>query len=362
MKLSDRFITAPLEEGLIVARRDGDRLFVMNGSARFMWERRAEGIPDADIPRLTATHYGIDIEQARDDFGKTLRQWQAEGLVEPLGQRHHYTIGGATFSVLYPNAALQSAIAPLFGHLQRTTTDGQSAAEFDLAREDNMFVLRCDGLEIVRANDLDTIIDQLAFNIVMHGCEHIKSLLSIHAAAIGTADHCVLIAAPSGSGKSTLAAALLASGRLRYLTDDLSLIAAGSFLAQPLPGTLILKSGSWRVLQPLLPNLVDLPVRRRSGQDVRYWSPPPMQVATAPLPVRTIVFARYQDGTKSRVERLAAFDGLSRLIAAPCAVRAPITVDLVDALVRWSGEIPFYALTYGSLGEAMQIVEGLLKS
>jgi hypothetical protein len=43
-------------------------------------------------------------------------------------------------------------------------------------------------------------------------------------------------------------------------------------------------------------------------------------------------------------------------------VRAPITVDLVDALVRWSGEIPFYALTYGSLGEAMQIVEGLLKS
>ena len=362
MKLNDRFITAPLEEGLIVARRDGARLFVMNGSARFMWEKRTEGIPDADIPRLTATHYGIDMEQARDDFGKTLRQWQAEGLAEPLGQRHHYAIGGATFSVLYPNAALQSAIAPLFGHLQRTTADGPSAAEFDLAREDSMFVLRCDGLEIVRADDLDTIIDQLAFNIVMHGCEHIKSLLSIHAAAIGTADHCVLIAAPSGSGKSTLAAALLASGRLRYLTDDLSLIAAGSFLAQPLPGTLILKSGSWRVLQPLLPKLADLPVRRRSGQDVRYWSPPPMQVATAPLPVRMIVFARYQDGTKSRIERLAAFEGLSRLIAAPCAVRAPITVDLVDALVRWSGEIPFYALSYGSLGEAMQIVEGLLKS
>jgi hypothetical protein len=75
-----------------------------------------------------------------------------------------------------------------------------------------------------------------------------------------------------------------------------------------------------------------------------------------------IVFARYQDGTKSRIERLAAFEGLSRLIAAPCAVRAPITVDLVDALVRWSGEIPFYALSYGSLGEAMRIVEGLLKS
>ena len=217
MKPSDRFITAPLDEGLIVARRDGDRLFVMNGSARFMWEKRAEGIPDADIPRLTAMHYGIDIEQARDDFGKTLRQWQAEGLAEPLGQRRYYAIGGAKFSVLYPNAALESAIAPLFAHLERTTTDGQSAAEFDLAREDNDFVLRCDGLEIVRADNLDTIIDKLAFTIVMHGCERIKSLLSIHAAAIGTTDHCVLIAAPSGSGKSTLAAALLASGHFSLL-------------------------------------------------------------------------------------------------------------------------------------------------
>ena len=94
-------------------------------------------------------------------------------------------------------------------------------------------------------------------------------------------------------------------------------------------------------MQPLLPMLTDLPVRRRSGQDVRYWSPPPVQVATAPLPVRAIVFARYQDGAKSRVERLAAFDGLSRLIAAPCAVRAPITTEMVDALVRWAGEIPF---------------------
>lgn len=362
MKLSDRFITAPLEEGLIVARRDGDRLFVMNGSARFMWEKRAEGIPDADIPRLAATHYGIDIKQARDDFGKTLRQWQAAGLAEPLGQRRYYAIGDAAFGVLYPNAALESAIAPLFAHLERTNVNGQSAAEFDLAREDNLFVARCDGLEIARADDLDTIIDQLAFKILMYGCERSKSLLSIHAAAIVTADHCVLIAAPSGSGKSTLAAALLASGRLRYLTDDLSLIAAGSFQAHPLPGTLVLKRGSWRALQPLLPQLADLPVHRRGGQDVRYWSPPPMQVVTAPLPIRAVVFARYQDGSKSRIERLAAFDGLSRLIAAPCAVRAPITIDLVDMLVRWAGEIPFYALSYGSLGEAMQIIEGLLES
>src|SRR5271166_1081764 len=262
MKPSERFIIASLDEGLVVARRDGDRLFVMNGSARFMWEKRAAGIPDADIPQLIAMHYAIDIEQAREDFGKTLRQWQAEGLTDPMGQRRDYAIGGVNFSVHYPTEALESAIAPLFAHLQRPTIDGQAKAEFDLALENGDFVLRSDGLVLMRSDELDAIIDKLAFTIVMHGCDSIKSLISIHAAAIGTGDHCVLIAAPSGSGKSTLAAALLASGRLSYLTDDLSLIAPGSFHALPLPGTLILKSGSWRPLQRLLPGLDNLPVRR----------------------------------------------------------------------------------------------------
>jgi hypothetical protein len=113
-------------------------------------------------------------------------------------------------------------------------------------------------------------------------------------------------------------------------------------------------------LRSLLPALSDLPVRRRSGQDVRYWSPPAAQLATVPLPVSAIVFARYQDAAKSHLEPLTPLQGLSRLIAAPCAVRAPITTEMIHALVRWASEIPFYALAYGSLGEARQIVEDLL--
>src|SRR5262249_61703923 len=117
MKSSDRFITTPLDEGLIVARRDGQRLFVMNGSARFMWEKRAEGVADADIPRLTAMHYGIDVEQARHDFGKTLRWWQAEGLAEPTGHRRYYSIGGVGFSVNHTNEPMACVRAPPITHL-----------------------------------------------------------------------------------------------------------------------------------------------------------------------------------------------------------------------------------------------------
>ena len=132
MKQNEQFITAPLDEGLIVARRHGDRLFVMNGSARFMWEKRAEGVPDVDIPQLTAMHYGIDVEQARDDFGKTLLRWQAEGLAEPPGNYRHYSIGGVPFGVHYPNVTMESVVAPIFAHLEcaRNAGNGQSPKEF----------------------------------------------------------------------------------------------------------------------------------------------------------------------------------------------------------------------------------------
>jgi hypothetical protein len=363
MKPSDRFITAPLDEGLIVARRDGDRLFVMNGSARFMWEKRAEGVPDADIPRLTAMHYCIDLEQARQDFGKTLRRWQAEGLVEPSGNCRHYAIGDARFSVHYANLALDSAVAPILTHLEReSNSNSQSATEFELTSEDSKFLLRADGIELLRSDTVDAIIDKLTLAIEMYACDSIQSLVSIHAAAVGTPSHCVLVPAPSGSGKSTLAAALLASGRLSYLTDDISLIDPSSLRAVPVPGTVVLKSGSWGVLAPLLPSLSDLPIRRRGGQEVRYWSPPSRQVATDPVPVRAIVFARYEALRSAQLEPLAPFEGLCRLIAAPCTVRGPISNATIQNVIDWARAIPFYAMPYGSLAAAQQIVEDLLKS
>jgi hypothetical protein len=361
MKPSHRFLTVSLDEGLIVARRDGDRLFVMNGSARFMWEKRAEGIPDAEIPRLTATHYGIAVEQASHDFEKTLRRWQAEGLVEPQGNCRHYSIGGALFSLHYANVALESAVTPIFAHLERAPSgNGRSPTEFELAIDDAQFVLRADGIETLRSGDLDAIIDKLTFAIMTLAWDSAKALVSIHAAAVGTGGQCVLVPAPSGSGKSTLTAGLLASGRLSYLSDDIAPLEDGSLRAVPVPGTLILKSGSWEALKSLLPMLRDLPVHRRRGHEVRYWCPPAIQVATEPMPVRAIVFAHYEAARKAHLERLPPLEGLSRLIAAPCTISAPITSEKVLHVADWARAIPFYALPYGSLADASQIVEDLL--
>jgi Coenzyme PQQ synthesis protein D (PqqD) len=365
MKLNDRFITVPLDEGLILARRDGHRLFVMNGSARFMWERRAEGVPDADIPQLAATHYGIDVQQAQRDFGKALSRWQVEGLAEPPGHRRHYVIGGVRFSVHFPDESVESEIAPTFAHLEVSAQNRGAVphhTEFDLALEDGRFVLRTDGLECLRCDEIDDVIDKLALSVVRCAYDGIKWLVSVHAAALGRSDGCILVPGASGSGKSTLTAALLASGHFSYLTDDISLLDPATLRIVPVPGALVLKSGSWEPLKSLLPDLSELAVRRRGGQQVRYWTPPTGLVATQPLPVKAVVFARYEKGRETELVSLSSLEGLSHLIGAPCTVNAPISAETVGRVAGWSQTIPFYTLAYGSLADATQVVEDLLGS
>ena len=135
-----------------------------------------------------------------------------------------------------------------------------------------------------------------------------------------------------------------------------------SLTLSPVLCSLVLKSGSWKALETFLPRLNDLPVRRRGGQDVRYWPPPATQVATGSRSIRAIVFARYDATGSGQLARLSPLDGLSRLIAAPCTVGAPITTETVHRVIGWARALPFYSLAYGSLAEAKSIVEDLLGS
>ena len=50
MKITDQLIRYPLNDGLVVAHPGGHRVFVMNASARFIWELLETGLDPAEIP------------------------------------------------------------------------------------------------------------------------------------------------------------------------------------------------------------------------------------------------------------------------------------------------------------------------
>jgi hypothetical protein len=360
--VSSRYITLPLDEGLVVAPQRGHRLFVMNGAARFIWERRMDGIADRDIPKLMAAHYEIGIEQAQRDFCTALRRWQAEGLVLAPGKTFHHQIAGLRFDVHYQDEGVQSAIVPILGHLELSTPPDcadRPGMEFNLAVAEATYILRAEGIEVHRSAALDDIIEKLTLAVIDYVYESIEWLVSLHAAAVGNEAACVLIPGASGAGKSTLTAALVASGA-KYLTDDLVLLDKTELDVVPVPSALTLKSGSWTALELRIPGLSSLPSYWRADREVRYWAPPAAAVAGQPIPAKAIVFPHYQGDAQPTLAPLSALEALHRIVAAPCTVKGPITPETVDRLTGWASRTTSYVLTYNSLDDAVAIVERLL--
>src|SRR5579872_2224695 len=247
MTASKHFITLPVEGGLVVARRDGKRLFVMNEAARFIWERRADGAPDAVIPALMRDHYGIGLAQAEQDFGNVLLRWQIEGLVETPGYRRHYLIGEQTFTIDYPDQPTCDALRPVLGHLELAQGHGDASERgFALHRDGARYVLRSGGAEILSSDEIDDVAAKLAHHVLLFAFDNANWLISTHAAAVSKGHGCALLPGVSGSGKSTLTASLLARPNIRYLTEDLALLDREKLHVLPVPGPIVLKRGSWQ--------------------------------------------------------------------------------------------------------------------
>jgi hypothetical protein len=363
VKVLDNLITRGLDEGLVVARPGGHRLFVMNASARFIWEQRARGTDDTQIPRLMVDYYGIDIKQAESDFRKTLERWRLDGLTAPIGPRRFYEIGDAGFSVEYANSDIEAIVAPILGHLQSETPQSPRdnyEREYAIDAQNGQFILRTDGIEMVTSHALDGVVERLLLDCVMYAYKKVDWLVSTHAAAVGTDHGCILMPGASGAGKSTLTASLLARPHIRYLADDIVLLDRENLYAVPLPGTLVLKSGSWNVLESLLQGLASRTIHRRNNENVKYWAPSPGQVARNPLPVKAVVFPQRGDRGEPPLTPLSPLEGLSRIITAPATISPPITSAVIDGLMEWARGIPFYVFAHGRLEDAAGPIEALL--
>lgn len=364
MKIIDNLITRALDDGLIVARPGGHRLFVMNASARFIWEQRAGGAEDAQIPGLIAEHYGIGFERAESDFRNTLARWRQDGLIGPSGLRRRYELGGVGFAIEFGNSDIEAAVSPLVRHLKSpmpSSLQGELEREFLIVCESGQFAMRADGIDVLTAASLDGIIERLLLEVVTYAYGKIDWLISVHAAAIGTDHGCVVLPGASGAGKSTLTAYLLTRPQLRYLTDDLVMFDRESFRAVPMPGALVLKAGSWDLLNAHLHGLALQPTHRRYDENVKYWVPDPGQIAAGRSPVKAVVFpSRGRASSKPALTRMSALQGLGRIITAPATINPPITSETVDRLTDWAHRIPFYELAYSRLEDAATLVEELL--
>src|SRR5436309_357437 len=143
MKITDQLIRYRLNDGLVIARSGGNRVFVMNASARFIWELLENGIDPAEIPSRMSEHYGIDAGQVESDLHRTLEQWRRDGLTsEPRSRQHHYSLGGVAFNITCSDGAIDAVISPVFSHLEVPESQhSNEAKEFSVEADGCEFIL-----------------------------------------------------------------------------------------------------------------------------------------------------------------------------------------------------------------------------
>lgn len=182
--------------------------------------------------------------------------------------------------------------------------------------------------------------------------------LLFHAGAVACRERGLLLPAISGSGKTTLTAALVAEG-FRLCSDEIGVIDRATGHLLPFPKRLCVKEGGRAALAARYPQVLAGAACHRRGSELAWYVEPPGEIwATAPVPVRHVVFPRYVAGSRTTIEPIARSAALPLLLAQSFSARrlGSTGVERAVALLR---DAECYALTVGDLAAAIAHLRGL---
>ncbi len=358
---SDEFIVAPVGDGLIIARRYGQRLYALNETARLLWACRAAGMNERRMAEELVATYGIDPTIAERDVQATLQQWRDESLVDSGHPTLSRTVGGCRILFRLGPPDVLEAMLPLLSNfiLEDDEPPSRRPAMIEVTERDAKYLVSTGAETAMLAATLDAAIETVQTGILRHVFNATDWQLSMHSAAVGRQSGCILIAGESGRGKTTLLARMMAEG-FDYIADDLVLIVPPALAVLPIPMPLVLKRGSWAGLEADLPGLAAARIFRRAGRDVKYWVPPSDRIARQPVPIKAIVFPRYGKGEPFVATPLSAFRAIERIMKAPTRIGIPLAHEAVERLAALIEACPVYDVAYDNAEAASQWVGKLL--
>ncbi|MEA2781819.1 MAG: hypothetical protein QOK29_3363 [Rhodospirillaceae bacterium] len=370
-----------LDDGGILFSEPAQRFYGLNATAVLCWLALEDGLLGAaGIAELEAA--GAPATEAESWWAQSVAMFRTEGFlsgsqppppdVPPAGVRglvegeglariptsytyRFYRLFDVLFRVGFPN---QEALDRLSGMLARLAEPSASNADVEIT------VIEVGGCYLVArgtalvgvAPDLNGLAERLESALVLTAIDATPYLLSLHCGVLGRPGCGLLLPAPSGSGKTTLTTALAGHG-WSFGTDEITLLDIDGRSIRTAPLSPCIKEGSWPVLAPYFPSLLDEPVHHRAGRNVRYL---PLEGDVLPRSVVThVVFPRYAANGDTALRPITRRDGLQRLLAECVSIPQAVNRERAERLVEWAGRLQFFDLSLVDLPAAIEAINGL---
>jgi hypothetical protein len=378
-------IALPLSDQLVVVAPN-DLVVALDAGGRRLWEALQAGCTLDDLVDASVQEGRVPAKTARARIVRALASWRELGLLDSGPEAARASVA-ETPQLARPDGralALDAVYQPGDGPVRVRCDDAILArvieaacrtcrvevpqgglATVDVIEQDGCFAVRAEHADLARAEELTpnrALARHRCLTALLEIARRPRQWLGIlHASAVAADGRCVVLPGARGSGKSTLAAALVAAGA-ELVTDDYAPLERGSRLVWPVPYAPGIKRGSWRTLGRRFPGLDALPVHQLAGLHIRYLELGDAGVAPLDrgLPVKALVFPRYEPRARLESEAMTAAEALAGLCHARSLMnRRPVV--LAETL-RWVETVPAYRLSYGDLDRAVEWIHSLLKT
>jgi hypothetical protein len=377
--------TFPIEDHLVVFRPQNRQLFVLNPTARWIWEARGRDKKPHEIASDMAAHFQMPSDIVLNHIEQTLSQWstthlnpaQVEGsevtdiLCETVTQsicvqpddpacfQGHYRMGAVPATIHLHTPELTPLLEPLLSGLKVAdqVKNADSENRIEVIKDQGQYVVVHNGIEVERSHLQHRALGGIIQSLIQCGYPESKWMAYIHGAAGAYEGRGVVLPGTGGSGKSTLMAALAWSGWQYWCDDIVPLQIDGKVRAVPLG--ICLKEGSWVALGAYLHGLEDHLAHHRYGVPVKYFQPDGKRINPADaLPVDCLVFPRYIPDEPPSIKSLSPVEALRRLVEAQTWV-SPHYAH-VEALIQWIGKVSAHEMIFDSLNRGISFINRIV--
>ena len=273
--------------------------------------------------------------------------------------RQHYQVEDIVFAVHYPNEAFYKRLHPVFEYLYTDNPDGKNMVSIDLVQSNDLWEVHLNNTLVETAIPEARLATFIQEKMMTCTYQAQRYLIALHAGSVEKNGNVIIMPAVAESGKTTLTATLISHGCSLFSDEVTALDYEGS--VHPLPFCMNIKEGSWKVLDPMYPHLVDRDTHNRfDGQNIRFLAPQSMHIGRQKA--SHIIFPKYIPDAKTILTQISAKETLFKIKEAGYQVQESMDENKFELILNHLVSLPKYTLVYSNLDEAIATIDRLLEA